>query len=103
MLVFLALSLTVLVGLMGLSVDYGFVALERRSLQAAADAAAMSGALDLPDPANWGSINTDVNTMVGRNVSTTGLTITCTLVNNSNTQVQANCDPPTDNTTSGVR
>ena len=40
---------------------------EKRILQKAADAAAVSGAIDLIDSANWDSISGDVTTLVTRN------------------------------------
>lgn len=103
MMVLIALAFTALVGITGLAVDLGFVALERRTLQKAADAAAMSGALDLASTTAYGSISSDVSTMVTRNAVGSGTTTNCVLVDNSNAQVQANCGTPADSTTSGVR
>jgi hypothetical protein len=103
MFVLYALAFSAVLGVMGLAVDFGFVALERRQLQKAADAAAMSGALDLTDSSSWGQISTDVGTMVTRNSVPTGTTTSCSLVDTSNAQVQATCSTPTSSSTSGVR
>src|SRR5690349_13221904 len=103
MFVLYALAFTAVLGVMGLAVDFGFVTLERRQLQKAADAAAMSGALDLTDSNTWNQISTDVGTVVTRNTVPSGTTTSCTLVDTSNDQVQANCNTPTSNSTSGVR
>ena len=102
MLVLYTLAFAAVLGVMGLAVDYGFVSLERRVLQKAADAAAMSGALDLVDTATRGSISTDVSTMVTRNNVGPGTSVNCVLVDNANAQVQANCGTPSSNATSGV-
>lgn len=103
MLVFITATFAVLVGITGLAVDLGFVTIERRTLQKAADAAAVSGALDLAYETTWPSINTDVNAMVTNNQVEAGTTTACTLVDNSNAQRQANCNPPTDTNVSGVK
>lgn len=50
--VLVALSLTALLGFAAISVDYGFLANERRSLQNAADAAALAAAWELPNKNN---------------------------------------------------
>jgi hypothetical protein len=103
MLVLVALAFAVVAGTMGLAVDYGFVALERRTLQKAADSAAMSGALDLADSTSWSSIDTDVNSMISKNGVPFGTSTSCTLVDASNQQVQNNCNSPTNDSTSGVK
>ncbi len=51
-LVIFALALTVLIGFLALTFDIGMMALERRSAQNAADAAALAGAQMLPDNPN---------------------------------------------------
>lgn len=50
--VLVALSLTALLGFAAISVDYGYLANERRGLQNAADAAALAAAWELPDKGN---------------------------------------------------
>ena len=97
MAVFLALFLTVLLGMAGLGIDYGFATLERRSLQNAADAAAASGALNLVQ--NLSPVS-DVNTMAGRNATTTS--VQCDYVDGTN-NVTGSCASAPSNTTSGVR
>lgn len=103
MLVLVTAALTAIIGIMGLAVDLGFVALERRQLQRAADAAAISGALDLIDDATWGSIGADVSAMVGKNGVPSGTTTACALVDNTNAQVQSNCGAPASPSISGVK
>lgn len=103
MLVLVTAALTAIIGIMGLAVDLGFVALERRQLQRAADAAAISGALDLIDDATWGSIGADVSAMVGKNGVPAGTTTACALVDNTNAQVQSNCGAPASPSISGVK
>jgi Flp pilus assembly protein TadG len=49
--VFLALALVVLLGVSALVLDVGYAYYVQRSLQASADAAALAGAAELPDPA----------------------------------------------------
>ena len=95
--VFLAVAFTVIVGMTGLAVDYGFATMERRQLQNAADAAALSGAINL---VNRQSPTTDVTTMAARNAATTG--VTCEYVNDGNT-VTGPCASTPAGSSSGVR
>ena len=46
-LVFVALGMVVLIGILGLAIDIGYYRYVRRELQTAADAAALAGAMDL--------------------------------------------------------
>ena len=48
-LIMVALMMIVLLGVTALTVDYGFLAWQRRSLQNAADAGALAAAWELPD------------------------------------------------------
>jgi Flp pilus assembly protein TadG len=95
--VLLALILTVLVGMTGLGVDYGYATLERRALQNAADAAALTGARRLIQ--NLSPVN-DVNTIAGRNATTTS--VACDYVNAADT-VTGSCTSVPSDTSDGVR
>ena len=95
--ILLAAAFTVIVGMTGLAIDFGFVTMERRQLQNAADAAALTGAIDL---ANRRSPTADVNTMAGRNATTTG--VTCEYVNDANA-VTGPCSGTPAGSSSGVR
>ena len=48
--VFVALGMVVLIAFLGLVIDVGYAYYTSRALQASADAAALAGAQDLPDP-----------------------------------------------------
>jgi hypothetical protein len=48
--VFVALGMTVLIAFLGLAIDVGYAYYTSRALQASADAAALAGAQELPDP-----------------------------------------------------
>jgi Flp pilus assembly protein TadG len=97
MIVLLAAMITVLLGMAGLVIDFGYATLERRSLQNAADAAAVSGALDLV--LNISPVS-DVNTMAGRNATTTS--VQCDYVD-STSSVTGSCASMPSSTASGVR
>lgn len=97
MVVFLAAMLVAIVGMTGLAVDFGYATLERRSLQNAADAAALTGARKLLQ--NVSPVN-DVNTVAGRNATTTSLV--CEYVNAADT-VTGPCASTPSVTSSGVR
>lgn len=74
-LVVVALMLPVLLGFVGLAVDYGRMAAARRQLQSDADAAALAGAQDLPySSANaWDSAKADATTsLINNQYSGTG-------------------------------
>ena len=103
MLIFSAAAFSVLVGILGLAVDLGFVALERRTLQKAADAAAVAGALKLVDSSTWDDIDPTVAALVARNGAPAGTAIGCVLVDSAGAQRQANCGAPTDLAIGGVR
>ena len=47
--VIVAVSMVVLLGMSAVALDYGNMVNDRRELQAAFDAAALAGAIDLPD------------------------------------------------------
>lgn len=99
--VLLALCLTAVIGMTGLAVDYGFATIERRALQNAADAAALSGAIDLVSYSrDQVSPSTDVTTIVARNAVTTGAT--CAYVNASN-DVTGDCASPPSDASDGVK
>lgn len=51
-LILVALSMVVLIGVAALSVDYGYLAWQKRDLQNAADAAALAAAWELPNQTN---------------------------------------------------
>jgi len=82
MLVFFAALLTAFIGMTGLSIDYAFSTLERRTLQNAADAAAQTGAVKLSQGV---SPTSDVNTIAGRNATTSS--VTCQYVDASNADI----------------
>jgi Flp pilus assembly protein TadG len=92
MLVQIATMMIAMVGMLGLVVDFGFAAMERRTLQNAADAAALTGAIDLVQMTNQAVTNTvvnDVSTMSLRNGAATTATIDCAFVNNGNADTGA--------------
>ena len=95
--VLLAAALTVILGMAGLAIDYGFATVERRQLQNAADAAAVSGAINMSQKV---SPTADVNAMAGRNAQTTG--VTCEYVDTSNT-ITGPCGSTPSSTAGGVR
>ncbi|MEZ2347768.1 pilus assembly protein TadG-related protein [Terriglobus sp. RCC_193] len=69
-LVVVALCLVVLIGFLGLAVDIGFVRHEQRRLQAAADAAALAGALEVRvcgDSPNCSAMQTAAQTALAEN------------------------------------
>ena len=77
----------------GLAVDFGFVTMERRSLQNAADAAAVSGAIRLSEGTTSGIVSNDVSTVSTRNAFVQATTVTtCQYVDSSNNVLQA-CTP----------
>jgi len=97
--VLLAAMLLVLIGMTGLAVDFGFGTLERRVLQNAVDAAAVTGASDLArsiTPVN------DVQSMATRNQAAPTTTVVCEYVDNANA-VTGPCGSAPSGTTSGVR
>jgi Flp pilus assembly protein TadG len=77
--VILALFFTVFVGMTGLGIDFAFSTLERRALQNAADASALTGARDLSQGT---TPTTDIATISGKNATTSS--IVCQYVNTSN-------------------
>jgi hypothetical protein len=95
--VLLAAMLTALLGLTGLAVDFGFATVERRALQNAADAAAVSGAINLVRGENPVA---EVTTVANRNASVAGLV--CEYVNAANA-VTGPCTSAPSATTDGVR
>jgi Flp pilus assembly protein TadG len=101
MAVFFAAVLFVFIGMTGLAVDYGFAALERRVLQNAVDAAAVTGATDL---ASGVSPEADVQTIASRNNIALSTTVVCEYVDNSNPPVVTGaCSSTPSGTTSGVK
>ena len=56
MLVFVVLAMVVLLGMFGLAIDVGRAYFTQRALQASADAAALAGAQELPDPGSSVSV-----------------------------------------------
>ena len=99
MLVQIATALTVLIGMVGLAVDIGFVTLERRTLQNAVDAAALTGAIDLVS--SPGSTQADVNIMVDTH-GVASASATCAFVDNSNAETGA-CSGTPGSGSSGVK
>jgi Flp pilus assembly protein TadG len=99
MAVFFAATLIVFIGMTGLAVDYGFAALERRVLQNAVDAAAVTGANDLARGLGPAS---DVNTIASRNNIALSTTVVCEYIDNANA-VTGPCSGTPSATTSGVR
>ena len=95
--IFLAVLLTVILGMTGLAVDYGFAALERRALQNAADAAAISGAINL---VRGESPVADVSTVANRNAVTSG--VVCDYVDVSNA-VTGSCSGVASGSSDGVK
>jgi Flp pilus assembly protein TadG len=98
--VLLAITLTVLLGMAGLGVDYGFSTVERRALQNAADAAAVSGAINLSQKAASTAIVEEVTTVANRNAQVSS--VICQYVDANNAVIQA-CDQGATPTTSGIR
>lgn len=96
--VLLAAAFTVIIGITGLAIDFGFATLERRQLQNAADGAAISGAINL---VNDQSPTADVQTMANRNATTSALT--CDYVNDSNATTAACSTTTVPGASSGVR
>lgn len=88
-LVLIALMAPVLIGFLGLALDYGRLASERRRLQAAADAASLAGVADLPS-ASTALAQADATVYLGYNSVTVGQngagtpTITFSSTNTSN-------------------
>ncbi len=80
--VLLAFLLVAFIGTTGLGVDFAFSTFERRALQNAADAAVQSGAVKLSQGL---SPTADVNTIAGRNATTSS--VTCQYVNTSNADI----------------
>src|SRR3954465_6450329 len=70
MAVFLAALLTVFIGMTGLAVDYAFSTFDRRALQNAADAAALTGAIDLSQGL---APTADLTTVAGKNATISSL------------------------------
>src|SRR5579863_9951911 len=87
-LIFTALSMSILLGFMGLAIDVGLLFRAKRNLQIAADAAATAGALDLSrglSASNAASLSLSSNTEVG-----------------SSTVAIAESDPPADGPNKGT-
>src|SRR4051812_9500265 len=82
MAVFLALLLTLFIGMTGLAVDFAFSTFERPALQNAAHAAALTGAIDLSQGAGP---TADVTTIAGKNATISS--VGCQYVNAANTDV----------------
>ena len=97
--VLLAAVLITLIGMAGLAVDFGFAALERRVLQNAVDAAAVTGANGL---ARGVGPSADVQTMATRNSIAVSTTVVCEYVDNANA-VTGPCSAAPSATTSGVK
>jgi Flp pilus assembly protein TadG len=97
--VLLAVMLVALIGMTGLAVDYGFAALDKRVLQNAVDAAAVTGA-------NWLARSLDpsldVQAIATKNNIAVSTTVVCEYIDNSNT-VTGSCSPSPSGTTSGVK
>ena len=89
MIAFIAIGFAVLVGVIGLGVDLGFVAMNQRILKNASDAAAIAGAIQLVD--NEAQIQPMVTTLLGKHDLPAGTTNACNIVNQSNTVVQSSC------------
>ena len=80
--VLFALFLPVLIGMLGLGVDAAHLFNERRSVQSAADLAALAGASQLPDsPGSASSVASDI---AGDNGYTNGVTVTSPYDGNEN-------------------
>ena len=95
--VFLALLVTAIMAITGLAVDFGFAAMERRHLQNAADAAAISGAINL---VRGESPVSDVATVANRNAVTSA--VECSYVDASNAVTGA-CSATAGGTSDGVK
>lgn len=76
--IFVALSLPVLFGMVGLAFDIGFLEMMKRQAQAAADAGAIAGAVDLP----YGSMTTSARSATALNGFTNGSGGVTVTVNN---------------------
>jgi hypothetical protein len=74
--IYVALSLVVFLGVMGLVVDIGFLYWRRAEAQKAADAAALAGAMKLPDTSLALSAAQSYAAQNGYNVSVSGVTVT---------------------------
>ena len=74
--IYFALSLVVFLGVMGLVVDIGFLYWRRAEAQKSADAAALAGAMKLPDTSLALSAAQSYATQNGYNVNVSGVTVT---------------------------
>jgi hypothetical protein len=83
--VLVALGLTVLLGFAAISVDYGYLAYQRRSLQNAADSAALAAAWELPSET---SVNSKANEYAKKNSPELADTEIVALRQNSNKEVK---------------
>jgi hypothetical protein len=63
--VFVVISLVVLLGMAALVIDIGYVYYTHRSLQASADAAALAGAQELPDPTRAAQVAAEYTAVAG--------------------------------------
>lgn len=85
-LVLVALSMVVLIGVAALSVDYGYLAWQKRDLQNAADAAALAAAWDLPNGDYQARANEYVSKYI--DISEMPTTVTTTKLNNKAVRVE---------------
>ncbi len=74
--VYVALTLVIYLGLMGLVVDFGYLYWRRAEAQKAADAAALAGALKLPDETASLAAAQNYAALNGYNVNVSGVTVT---------------------------
>jgi hypothetical protein len=85
-LILVALSMVVLTGVAALSVDYGYLAWQKRDLQNAADAAALAAAWDLPNGDYQARANEYVSKYI--DISEMPTTVTTTKLNNKAVRVE---------------
>lgn len=90
-LVLFALMMLVLMGGLGLVLDIGYDVGQRRTMQNAADAAALAGANTL---SQGGAVLTAVNTVATQNGVASSSNVTCNFVNDAITVVSACSDTP---------
>src|SRR5262249_16046574 len=101
MIALIAIGFAVLVGVVGLGIDLGFVAMNQRILKNASDASAIAGAIQMV--ATEPQYQPNVTTLLGKHALPSVQTNACDVVNQSNAVVQSGCAAGFPSTSSGIQ